>query len=263
MKLLRRLLKLQLLIGHVLIGLLLAWLLFSLRLPLSTHWSSMIVNGWSRQLCRIVGLQIRCYGHIATTPTLFVANHISWLDIFALLGTFPVIFVAKQEVAKWPILGRLTRQVGTLFIQRGQFQAAAATANQMSQALLNHKNVLFFPEGTSSEGVGVKRFHARLFQAAIQAGVPVQPIALRYPQNEDINRVVPYIGEDVFINHVWRVLGETKLTVELWFGPPVASKNKERRELADYAQQQILTQLQQQHQTFSYPLPNNLNITLN
>lgn len=245
MRLPRRLLKLWLLTGHVLIGLLLSWLLFSSRLPFPTSWSSAVVSGWSRQLCRILGLQIRCYGHIATTPTLFVANHISWLDIFAVLATFPVIFVSKQEVAKWPILGRLARQVGTLFIQRGQFQAATATANEMTHTLLNHKSVLFFPEGTSTEGIGVKRFHARLFQAAIQAGVPVQPIALRYPQDEGINQVVPYIGEDVFIDHVWRMLGEKIFTVEIWFGPTISTAYKARRELADYAQQQILTRLQQ------------------
>jgi 1-acyl-sn-glycerol-3-phosphate acyltransferase len=202
-----------------------------------------------------MGLQIRCYGHMATTPTLLVANHISWLDIFAVLATSPVIFVSKQEVATWPILGRLTRQVGTLFIQRGQFQAAAITANQMSQALLNHQSVLFFPEGTSTEGVGVKRFHARLFQAAIQAEVPVQPIALRYPHGEGINQVVPYVGEEVFINHVWRVLGESQITIELWFCPAIPVEGKGRRELADYAQQQILTLLQQKQKTFSEPLP--------
>jgi 1-acyl-sn-glycerol-3-phosphate acyltransferase len=208
-----------------------------------------------------VGLQIYCYGHITTTPTLFVANHISWLDIFALLATFPVIFVSKQEVANWPILGRLTRQVGTLFIQRGQFQAATATANKMSQALLNHQNVLFFPEGTSTKGIGVKRFHARLFQAAIQAGVPVQPIALRYPQGEGINPIVPYIGKDIFISHVWRVLGEKKFTVELWFCPAIPVGDKRRRELADYAQQQILTRLQQQEKTFSYLLRNGITLS--
>ena len=243
MKLLRRLLKLPLLIGHVLIGLLLAQLLFSSRLPFPTRCSSRIVGAWSRQFCRIVGLQIRCYGHITTTPTLLIANHISWLDILALLATFPVIFVAKQEIAKWPILGRLTRQVGTLFIQRGQFQTAA-TVNKMSQALLNHQSVLFFPEGTSTEGISVKRFYARLFQAAIQTGVSVQPIALRYPQGEGINPVVPYVGEDIFINHMWRVLGEKKFTVELWCCPAIPVGDKGRRELADYAQQQILNRLQ-------------------
>ncbi len=245
MKLLRRLLKLSLLMSHVLIGLLLSWLLFSPRWSLSIGWSSAIVRGWSRQLCRIVGLQIRCYGDVATTPTLFVANHISWLDIFALLATFPVIFVSKQEVAKWPVLGRLARQVGTLFIQRGQFQAATTTAHEMIQALSNHRSVLFFPEGTSTEGMSVKRFHARLFQAAIQTGVPVQPIALRYPQGNSLNQIIPYVGDDIFIQHVWRVLGEEIFTVELWFGSPIPTYHRERRELAHYARQQILTLLQQ------------------
>lgn len=250
MKLLRSLLKLLLLIGHVLLGLLLSGLLFSPLLHFPTRWSSAIVSRWSQQLCRIIGLQIRCYGHIANTPTLFVANHISWLDIFALLATFPVIFVSKQEVANWPVLGRLARQVGTLFIQRGRFQAAEA-ANDMSSALSSHKSVLFFPEGTSTNGVGVKRFHARLFQAAIQAGVSVQPIALHYPQDDGYNQIIPYIDDDIFINHVWRVLGEQIVTVEIWFCPVISSCCKKRHELADYAQKQISSILQQKEKTYT------------
>lgn len=240
MKWLRRPYRLTLLIGHLLVGLILSLLLFSpLLFPRTPDWRLKIVTRWSRVLCQICGLQIQCYGQRAPTPALFVANHISWLDIFALLSTFPVTFVSKQEVRSWPLIGWLAHRVGTLFLRRGQFEASALATHSIVNALFNQMNVLFFPEGTSTEGRSVKRFHARIFQAAIDTGVQVQPVALRYPQGKDINLTVPYIGKDSFLVHLWRILGEPELQVELWFCPPISSDNKKRRELAHYTQVQV------------------------
>jgi 1-acyl-sn-glycerol-3-phosphate acyltransferase len=86
-----------------------------------------------------------------------------------------------------------------------------------------------FPEGTSTTGATVRRFHPRLFQAAILARVPVQAIALRYPQGGGINPAVPFVGDDELLPHLWRLLGETDLVVELQFGavrfPPHCSRD--------------------------------------
>lgn len=238
---LRRGLRLILLIGHVMVGIILSLILFS---PLwcskfPKHWLSMLVSGWSRALCRICGLQVQCYGKRTSGPTLFVANHISWLDIFALSSTFSAIFISKQEVKKWPVLGWLAHRVGTLFIRRGQFEASTLASNAIVNSLFNHSNVLFFPEGTCTDGTYVKRFHARMFQAAIETGVPVQPIALRYPQGSGVSSVVPFIGDETFLANLWRILGEKKLCIDVWFCPPVLARDKKRRELADYAQAQV------------------------
>lgn len=245
-KWLRRELRLVLLVGHVLLGIILSLILFSplwcSRFP--KHWSSMLVSGWSRTLCRICGLQVQCYGERVTGPTLFVANHISWLDVFALLSIFSVIFISKQEVKKWPVVGWLARRVGTLFMRRGQFEASALASNAVVNSLFNHSNVLFFPEGTCTDGTYVKRFHARMFQAAIETGVPVQPIALRYPLGSRVNSVVPFLGDETFLANLWRILGEEKLYIEVWFCPPVLAHKKKRRELADYAQAQVLNVLE-------------------
>jgi lyso-ornithine lipid O-acyltransferase len=238
-KWLRRIFRLILLTGHILAGLLLSFIIFSPLFHKKKRWQRRIVGGWSRILCRICGLQVQCHGSITKAPALFVANHISWLDIFALLGTFEVLFVSKQEVQNWPVLGWLVERVGTLFIRRGDFGASKQVSNVISEALGKNSNVLFFPEGTSTDGTSVRRFHARLFQAAIDTGILVQPVALRYRQGENISLVVPYIGQDTLFGNLWRILGETGLRVELWFCPPISAHEKKRRDLSDYAQAQV------------------------
>ncbi len=246
MIMLRKMIKIFLLIGLLLIGFVLSLTFFSpwLYKMLPAHWPSMIAIKWSRMLCRICGLQIRCYGNRVATSTLFVANHISWLDIFAFASTFSVIFLSKQEISKWPIFGLIANNVGTLFIRRGKFETSNLISS-IAQALLNQKNVLVFPEGTSSDGKSVKRFHARMFQAAIDAKMQIQPVALRYPQDDGISSIAPFIDNDTFKVSVWRILGERKLDVELWFCPPISATDRKRDELANYARKQILDVLEQ------------------
>ncbi|EDN68558.1 Phospholipid/glycerol acyltransferase [Beggiatoa sp. PS] len=159
---------------------------------------------------------------------------------FCFIRHFSGFFLSKQEIQNWPILGWLVERVGTLFIRRGEFGASKQVSNVISEALRKNSNVLFFPEGTSTDGTNVRRFHARLFQAAIDTGVLVQPIALRYRQGENISLIIPYIGNDTLLGNLWRVLGETGLRVEIWFCPPISAHEKKRRDLSDYAQAQVL-----------------------
>ncbi|MDY6992096.1 MAG: lysophospholipid acyltransferase family protein [Pseudomonadota bacterium] len=249
MKLLHKLLKLLLLMIHILLGMGLAVVLFSPRLPLVKRWRTTVVQMWSQRLCRLCGLQINCSGQIASAPTLFVANHISWLDIFALLATFPMTFVAKQEVARWPVIGWLVQRVGTLFIARGQFRAAAEVSARMTTALGHQTNILFFPEGTSTRGDMVKRFHARLFQAAIETEAWVQPIALRYPHEAGLNPSAPYVDDDNLFNHLWQILEASPLSLEICFCTPISAQHQKRRELAEYARAEIMQVLKPYQQS--------------
>jgi len=234
MKLLRRIIKLTLLITHLFIGLLIVYSLFSrwLRPKMSPHFLDNVMVYWSYLLCRILNLRLQQYGKRNQTPTLFVANHITWLDIFALLGTFPVTFLAKQEVKHWPLLGSLVHGVGTLFIQRGNHGFGLA-GQQMTEKLQQGKHVLFFPEGTSTDGTTVRRFFARLFQVSMDAQVPIQPIALRYIKSGEINTLVPFIGEESITQNIWRILGEKDIELQIWFCDPISPQDKQRRDLAN------------------------------
>lgn len=243
---LRKIFRSVLLISHILLGLILSYLIYApwLQRFLPKHLPSFIVSRWSWILCRIFNLKITFYGKPATQPVLFVANHISWLDIFALLGTFHVIFVSKAEVAHWPVLGWLVTRVGTLYIKRGENTLTTVT-EKMVQVLQSGTPVLLFPEGTSTDGQKVKRFYARLFQAAIEAEVPIQPIALRYPhsQGQGLSQVAPFIDDDDILRHIWRILGEKTIPLEIHFSSPLLPPHSPRRSLANHSHQAVLTAL--------------------
>lgn len=206
---------------------------------------------WSRGLCRILGIRLRVQGAAATGATLFVANHISWIDIFCIAAVCPTQFLAKQEVASWPLFGWLCRRAGTAFIQRGggaqgAGAGAGAALEQLAWRLRRGERVLLFPEGTSTTGDTVRRFHPRLFQAAILADCPVQAIALRYPHphlypqpDSACHRAVPFVGDDALLPHLWRLLGEADITAELSFGPLHRSPHPSRDGLARQTQAEI------------------------
>jgi len=250
MKLLRKIIGLILLILHVIFGILSSTLVFSrwIHPYLPASLPKKLVTTWSWILCKILRIRIIYHGERVTTPTLFVANHISWLDVFALLGTFHVIFIVKQEVESWPALGHLVKTVGNLFMKRGVADSSHKANHDLATSLTQGYNVLFFPEGTTTDGTSMMRFHGRLFQCAIQTEVWVQPIALRYPMGTGLSTVAPFIGDDTFSAHMWRVFGEKEIVLEIWFCPPIAAKDKKRNELASYTHKQISYVLE--HQAF-------------
>lgn len=221
-------------VGHITLGLLLCalWLAPAARLhPTTDHRRTQIVRWWMRRLVSILAVRVVIHGAPSPGPLLFVANHISWLDIPCLLSTVDALFVAKREVARWPIIGRLATCAGTIFLERG-LGADTATAD-MTTALVRGQSVVIFPEGTSTDGTGVRPFHARLYQAAISATVPVQAVAIRYPHAADSQARVPFVGDDAFVPHLWRLLGEPCIDAEIRFLPLRPSHGAERRALAD------------------------------
>jgi 1-acyl-sn-glycerol-3-phosphate acyltransferase len=172
-------------------------------------------------------VRINARGLPTSATALLVANHISWLDIFCVASVCPTHFLAKREVAGWPLIGWLTRRVGTAFIRRGGENGAQDAAEQLIWRLRQGEHLLIFPEGTSTDGKTVKRFYPRLFQAAIHAECPVQAIALRYPHGDGVHPRVPFIGNDDFLSHLWVLLGETGIVAELRFLEPLRSNSRD------------------------------------
>lgn len=199
---------------------------------------------WSRILCRLLNVKLIVSGSPRTGPTLFVANHISWLDIFCICAVCPSHFLAKREVAGWPLFGWLARRAGTAFILRGSENGAGEAGAEIAWRLRQGERMVIFPEGTSTQGEKVKRFYPRLFQAAILARCPVQAIALRYPHSQGVNPVVPFIGDDEFLSHLWHLLGERCITVELTFAEPLQSNGQSRDSLSLQTHAQISTVLE-------------------
>ncbi len=233
----RRGARLPLLTLHILAGVLIAAALGPGRRR--RYVSTRPLAWWSRGLCRILGVRLRRCGTPHAGAALFVANHISWLDIFCIAAVCPTQFLAKQDVAGWPLFGWLCQRAGTAFIRRGGDNGAGEATEQLVWRLRQGERVLVFPEGTSTTGETVRRFYPRLFQAAILARCPVQAIALRYPLAGGINPVAPFVGDDALLPHLWRLLGEPGIVAELQFGAVHTPPHLSRDALAQRTQAEI------------------------
>jgi 1-acyl-sn-glycerol-3-phosphate acyltransferase len=187
---------------------------------------------WLALVTRTVGARVRVHGKPAGAG-LFVANHVSWLDIPVLGSVAGLAFVSKREVRRWPVVGWLAARGGTEFIQRGNPHSARMIGESLSRRLASGDRVLVFPEGTTTAGETVARFRPRLFGAATAAGVAVQPVTVRY--RGGAGRLAPFIGDDGLASHLWRLLRAPSIPVDIMFHPPIRCAF-ERRELAALAQ---------------------------
>lgn len=232
---------------HLLGGMILA-LLFARNGIQNSVTASRLFTWWNRHLCHIFKAHIFVHGEVSKPPTLYVMNHISWFDIPVLASQKPLHFLSKAEVRSWPLIGWFTAQAGTLFIQRGVVGAAENSLNEITRCLKNGGSVVVFPEGTTTDGSGLRNFHGRLLQAAINAQVKVQPIALRYPYQDSINPHVPYIDDMTFIDSVMGLTQSRPLHVELHFLTPLdahlnSAENASSKQLAQAARQAIADKL--------------------
>ena len=198
------------------------------------------VGWWSKRMLKVLGVSLRCKGVAHPGPVLFVANHISWLDILAINAVHPARFVSKADVRHWPFLGYLVASGGTLFIERERKRDALRVVHQVADALKAGETVAVFPEGTTSDGHALLPFHANLLQAAIATESPVQPIALRFSDSaHPVSLAVTFVGETTLVESFWWVLRADGLQASVQMLPPQATRHLERRALAALVQAQI------------------------
>jgi len=179
---------------------------------------STIGSAWARVLLRICGMRLLVRGAPPLSDAgLWVANHVSWLDIFVLNSVRQTAFVAKSELRRWPILGWLIAGAGTVFVDRSQRHAVKHAFDAMQARFSRHEVLGLFPEGTTSPGWSVLPFYASLLEPALKAGVPVQAVALLYTHHGMRSPLAAYAGNDTLLTNLWRVLGTTGLAVEAVF----------------------------------------------
>lgn len=203
----------------------------------ATRLQDRIQCGWHRAVRKVLNIRVRCSGVIDDEATLWVSNHVSWLDIVVLGSLRPLIFVAKSEVGAWPIVGFMARRNGTLLVRRGDAASTRRTAEAMAWSLRQKRRIMLFPEGTSSNGERVLRFHSRLFQPAILIGGKVQAVALAY--RGEARSLAPFVGDDEFLPHLWDLLAATQISVDLTFCAPVSAGDGSRDTLARALHRQI------------------------
>jgi 1-acyl-sn-glycerol-3-phosphate acyltransferase len=227
----------------------------ALLLAMGSPLARRLPHHYHRIVCRILGLELETLGVVSPVhPTLFVANHVSYLDIEALSAVVPTCFVAKREVAGWPMFGWLARLQRTVFIER-RSNGVAEERDGLAQRLDEGESLVLFAEGTSGDGNRVRPFKSSLLSVAERAvhGRPltVQPVSVAYtrldgmPIGRQWRPFFAWYGAMDLAPHLWSVLGLGRLTVTLIFHPPVTfAEAGSRKALAAHCQRVIAAGLE-------------------
>jgi lyso-ornithine lipid O-acyltransferase len=189
------------------------------------------IHGWCRRIVRALGLRCSVEGRVPSGGAV-VSNHLSYLDILLYSSVQPFVMVAKTEVRGWPLLGWLTAQAGTVYVERGGGPKTYSAVNAaMAEAYRSGLPVLFFPEGTTTDGAGVLPFRRGLFHSVLNGEAALRTAALRYSLDSHPVNGGATVGEDVcwwgdmeFVSHMFRFLGLHGLRAQIRFGEEIVER---------------------------------------
>jgi len=226
------------------------WILFAQFPCLDRTSQSLAIQQWSAGTLKLLGISVEVIGNTETLtpngPRLIVANHISWLDPLVIQTLQHSIFVAKQEVSRWPVIGRIAKGCDVVFIDRGSPSSARKMVQSMTHALQRNMCIAGFPEGTSSEGHQVGLFHSSLFEVAVANACEVIALSLRYkdPKTQAMRLEPAFVGDIGFLQSLHRVICAPPIVVQVVVSEPIAPHGHTRRTLAQLAQKKVESQLQ-------------------
>lgn len=228
---------------HLLWGVLLA----AVWLPrLQTQQRQAVIMGWSAGVMRILNVRLEVSGHVPgkdVTSVMFVANHISWLDVWVINSIQPVRFVAKSDVRAWPVIGWLSKKTGVIFIERERRRDTARVSGLSAQVLLGGECLCVFPEGTTTEGEHMLPFRSSLLQAAVDTQSAVWPVAVRYALADGRpNKAVAYAGETTLWQSIQAMVAQHGISAELMFLPHIPAQ-QDRRQMAQLAEHAVRSKL--------------------
>lgn len=204
------------------------WVLEKLRLP----GRRAISVRYYRALCAVLRVRIRVVGTpMRDTPTLILSNHVSWLDIPVISAIMPIAFVAKREVAAWPIVGIAAKLLRTVFVDRTRRLQTSEVNSEIARRLTEGDPVVLFAEGTSSDGNRVLEFRSALVGAVTQLDaahqVMLQPLSIGYthiqglPMGRQLRPLVAWYGDIDFTPHFTQFLRRGAVDVTVTFGQPI------------------------------------------
>ncbi|WP_243792555.1 1-acyl-sn-glycerol-3-phosphate acyltransferase [Saccharopolyspora gloriosae] len=223
--------------GQMLLGVGLAVVYALVRGPVRTA----LVKAWFRGLLRAFGVRLVVRGERPEADGLVVTNHVSWLDVVALMAVNPMRLLAKTELRSWPVVGPLAARVGTLYIDRERLSALPDAVRTVADALRDGSVVGAFPEGTTWCGLASGTYRPAVFQAAVDAGVQVRPVALRFTTASGApTTIAAFVGAATLLESVLAVARVRGLVVELSVLPAIdAAAIGDRRELARRAERAV------------------------
>lgn len=196
---------------------------------------------WSATMMRLFGFSLTRIGTPLPGATLFVANHVSWIDIVTLHSQRMMGFVAKREIRGWPVVGWVAERGETIFHQRGNQESLGGVLHEMLARLRAGRSVGVFPEGRTRDGREIGPFHARIFLAAVEGNVAVQPVALRYGSGGSAQSIVAFTPGESFMANFLRMIGEPSREGEVVFLEPILPEDAVgRRRIAELARERIV-----------------------
>ena len=200
------------------------------------------VRWWSRGLLRVFGMRVQRHGQPLAGGTMFVANHVSWIDIVVPAHSQHMMgFIAKAEIRGWPLVGWITTHAETIFLRRGNSDSLSGVMDEMAQRLRDGRAVAVFPEGGTRDGRALGPFHARIFTAAVAADASVQPVALCYGAGCVAQAIVAFAAGESFMANFVRLLGEPARPVQVHFLEPILhAEHAGRRAIAQTARERVL-----------------------
>ena len=222
------------------------WFAIKLSLPLRRT----LPHRYHRFVCRLFGVQVSVLGTPATGGVLMAANHSGWLDIPILSAAWPVSFVAKSEVNRWPFFGTLARMQRSVFVRRERAQTAA-NREKIRSRLLDGDALVIFPEGTSTDGNRILPFKSALLSAADAVlneniPVPVQPVSIAYtmlhgiPMGRENRPLFAWYGDMELVPHLWEALKTGPIDVVVEFHPAIRRDAlSDRKALAQYCEAMV------------------------
>jgi len=189
-----------------------------------------------RVICATIGIRVTVRGRLpANGPRFVVANHVSWTDVIALASVHPLLFLAKKEVANWPVLGFLARLQGTIFVDRANRRAIPEVNAELAQHLRHGRDIVVFAEGTSSDGSQILKFNSAHFamlselatDRARPLDVAIAPTAVTYTAVETNYHStserydVGWYGDMTFLPHLWGLMRRGGARCHILFGESV------------------------------------------
>ena len=186
---------------------------------------------WSRAMCAILSVRREVLGSVPSAGAFVVAsNHLSYLDVLVLGSLYPSLFLAKSEIASWPVFGFIARGAGTLFVDREQARDVVRAGREMSDRLELGLPVTLFPEGRSSRGVEILPFQPSLLEPAARAGIPCWAASISYEtpgSSRAPSRTICWHDSESLLTHFPRLIGLKRVIARVSFAPmPVTSADR-------------------------------------
>jgi 1-acyl-sn-glycerol-3-phosphate acyltransferase len=204
-----------------------------------------LMRWWSAKLLRILNVAPVVEGEPPPhAAAMIVANHVSWVDIFLISSVRPTRFVAKSEIRGWPVAGWIAERAGTLFIRRDQMRDMARIDARVREMLAEGDCVGLFPEGITTEGDELRKFHSSLFEPAVANGARVHPVAIRYEHPDgSLCRQMSFIGERTLMESLGLIVRQRAVRARIVFAAPVETAGGSRREIASQVEASVATLL--------------------